>query len=143
MEGWTGTVTFGSRGNYGNWAGVGWSVPEYDWTWMDGYQATLEFRAPPPRFDQLLTVQVMPVQSQLRQFMDIYLNGRFIGILAGTPERTDQWTFPVRRKLFDLEDPNVFAFSCPHAVIPAEEGSGADQRRLSFAFLALTLREQA
>jgi hypothetical protein len=141
MEGWTGTVTFGSGGNYRNWAGVGWSIPEHDWTWMDGYQATLRFRSLPPDFDRQLTVRVMPVHSQFRQFMNIYLNGRFVGVLSGTPERIEEWTFPVPKRFFEMAHGNDVVFSCPNAIIPAAEGRGIDQRRLSFAFLALMLHE--
>jgi hypothetical protein len=141
MDNWTGTVTFGSRGNYRNWAGVGWSVPEHDWTWMEGYQATLRFTAPRPRVDQMLAVKAMPVTSRLHQSMDIYLNGRFIGIVVATPSGTDQWSFLVPRSFFETEEPNLVTFTSPNAVIPAEEGHGTDQRRLSFAFVSVSLRE--
>jgi hypothetical protein len=141
MENWTGTVTFGSRGNYLNWAGTGWSVPEDDWTWMEGYQATLRFQALPPRVDQMLTMRAMSVTSQLRQFMDIHLNGRFVGVLVGGPNADAQSNYLVPRRFFETEDPNLFTFTCPNATVPAEEGHGTDQRRLSFAFVTMSLRE--
>jgi hypothetical protein len=141
MDNWTGTVTFGSRGNYRTWAGIGWSVPEHDWTWMEGYQATLRFTAPRPRLDQMLTLKAMPVTSRHRQVMDVHLNGRFVGIVVAAPGGTDQWSFMVPRSFFETEEPNLATFTCPNAAIPAEEGHGTDQRRLSFAFVSMFLRE--
>ncbi len=141
MDNWTGTVTFGSRGNYRNWAGTGWSVPEHDWTWMEGYQAALRFQALPPRVDQTLSVRAMPVTSQLRQFMDIHLNGRFVGVLVGTTGSTAQADYLVPRTFFEADEPNLLTFTCPNASVPAEEGQGTDQRRLSFAFVIISLRE--
>ena len=141
MDNWTGTVTFGSRGNYRTWAGSGWSVPEHDWTWMEGYQATLRFTAPHPRLTQMLTLKAMPVTSRLRQFMDLHLNGRFVGIAVAAPSGIDQWSFTVPRSFFETEEPNLFTFTCPNAVVPADEGDGTDQRRLSFAFVSVAFRE--
>jgi hypothetical protein len=89
--------------------------------------------APPHR------LKAMIVQSQHQQMMEIYLNGRFVGLAIGKPQETDRWSFPVPKTFFEKDEANVMAFVCRNAIVPAEEGWSVDLRRLSFAFQELTL----
>jgi hypothetical protein len=142
LETWNGAITFGTTGNYRNWARTGWSTPEAGYTWMEGYQATLEFGMPTPATDPVLAAQLVAVRGKARQQMLIYLNGRFVGLFTAMSDVVERWTITIPQEYFASDfSRNLFSFACPNAMVPAEEGVGADQRRLSFAFVELALRE--
>ena len=67
----------------------------------------------------------------MQQHLYAYLNGYFIGLC--------ECSFPVNRDFFEASNRDILTFVCPHAIVPADEGLGADQRRLSFAFVELSL----
>jgi hypothetical protein len=136
---WKGMMAFGNGGNYVDFAKSGWSTPERNITWIDGYQATLEFSMPAPDTDQMLAVTAMPVQTNVVQQMYIYLNGRLVGLATGAT-RMQEFLFPINQEHFSPDGSrNTLAFVCPNAVQPAAVGAGPDQRTSSFAFSLLSL----
>jgi hypothetical protein len=140
---WNGAMTFGTGGNFRNWARTGWSRPEADITWMEGTQATLEFAMPAPETDPVLSVKVLPVKTNVVQQMQIYLNGRFVALLIGKNDLEELFV-PINKEYFNPDGSrNTLMFVCPNAVKPADVGAGPDQRVLSFAFIQLSLREAA
>ena len=136
---WEGVVRFGVSGNFSHWARSGWSRPEPNHTWMDGYQAELEFGMAPPNSDQVLAAKLLSVTSPMQQHLYVYLNGYLIGMFVARSDGSCECSSPVSRDFFEKSNRNVLTFVCPHAIIPADEGLGADQRRLSFAFVELSL----
>ena len=140
---WNGAMTFGTGGNFRNWARTGWSRPEADITWMEGPQATLEFSMPMPETDPVLALKVLPVKTNVVQQMFVYVNGRFVGFLLGKND-LEEYFVPVNREYFSSDGSrNALTFVCPYAVKPSDVGTGPDQRTLSFAFVTLSLRESS
>jgi hypothetical protein len=132
-------MIFGRGGNYLSWARSGWSRPETDITWIDGYQAILEFAMPAPEVDQILGVVAMPLRSGGTHRMFIHFNGRFVGLIA-RQRGLEESLFLVNREYFSPDGSrNTLAFACPDAVKPADIALGPDQRTLSFAFNMLSL----
>ena len=136
---WDGVVKFGVSGNFANWARSGWSGPEPNHTWMDGYQAELVFGTAPPNTDQVLAAKLLSVTSPMQQHLYVYLNGYFIGMFVARSDGSCECSSPVSRDFFGTRNRNVLSFVCPPAIVPADEGLGADRRRLSFAFVELSL----
>jgi hypothetical protein len=136
---WEGVARFGVSGNFAKWARSGWSRPEPNHTWIDGYEAALEFGMAAPGADQVLAAKLLSVTSPMQQHLYAYLNGYLIGMLVARSDGLCECSFPVNHDFFEAANRNVLTFVCPHAVVPADEGLGADQRRLSFAFVELSL----
>ena len=140
---WNGAMTFGTGGNFRNWARTGWSRPEADITWMEGAQAILEFSMPMPETDPVLALKVLPVKTNIQQQMFVYMNGRFVAFVLGKND-LEEFFVPVNQEYFNPDGSrNTLTFVCPNAVKPSEVGAGPDQRTLSFAFITLSLRESS
>ncbi len=136
---WNGTMVFGVGGNFQNWATTGWSAPEVGITWIDGYQATLEFAMPAPEADQTLELAVLPVDVHIVQHMYTYLNGLFLGFVVGK-KGLQEFSVTVSQEFFRPDGSrNTLTFVCPKAVKPRDLGAGLDRRTLSFAFSLLSL----
>jgi hypothetical protein len=136
---WNGTMVFGIGGNFQNWATTGWSAPEVGITWIDGYQAALEFTMPAPEADQTLELAVLPVDVPIVQHMYTYLNGFFLGLVVGK-KGLQEFTVTINQEFFRPDGlRNTLAFVCPKAVRPRDLGAGLDRRILSFAFSLLSL----
>jgi hypothetical protein len=136
---WNGTMVFGIGGNFQNWATTGWSAPEAGITWIDGYQATLEFAMPAPQADQTLELAVLPVDVHIVQHMYTYLNGLFLGFVVGK-RGLQEFTVTINQEFFRPDGlRNTLTFVCPKAVRPRDLGAGLDRRILSFAFSLLSL----
>jgi hypothetical protein len=132
-------MTFGRGGNYLTWARSGWSTPGSDITWIDGYQATLEFAMPAPEVDQLLGIVAIPLQSSVTQRMLVYFNGFFVGLIV-RQIGMEESLFPIAREYWNPgRSRNTLVFVCPNAIKPADVGEGPDQRTLSFALSLLSL----
>jgi hypothetical protein len=132
-------MKFGTSGNYSAWAGRGWSAPEAEFTWMEDFEATLEFATPVKDTDMVLAAKLLPLGANVLQKVHVFLNGYHLGFRAPRIN-TDVFEFklPVARHLLnDADRSNVLAFVCADAVVPEEVGLGPDQRRLSFAFMQL------
>jgi hypothetical protein len=93
----------------------------------------------PPNTDQVLAAKLLSVRSPMQQHLYAFLNGYFIGMFAAQSDGLCECSFPVNLDFFKASNRNVLTFVCPHAIVPADEGLGADQRRLSFAFVELSL----
>jgi hypothetical protein len=136
---WNGTMIFGAGGNFQNFAKTGWSAPERNITWIDGHQATLEFSMAAPAVDQILALTVLKVKINAVQHMHTYLNGCFLGLVAGI-EGMEEFILHVNHEYFRPEGSrNTLTFVCPDAVSPSDVGAGPDRRTLSFAFTLLSL----
>src|SRR5690348_13514999 len=118
---WEGVVRFGLSGNFANWARSGWSRPEPNHTWMDGYQAGLEFGMARPSTDQVLAAKLLSVTSPMQQHLYTYLNGYWIGMFAARSDGLCECSFPVNCDFFEASNRNVLTFVCPHAIVPADE----------------------
>ena len=73
---------FRVAGDFANWARLGWSLPKPNHTWMDGYQAGLEFGMARPNTDQVLAAKLLSVTSPMQQHLYAHLNGYLIGMFA-------------------------------------------------------------
>jgi hypothetical protein len=137
-------VTFGTAGNYKEWAETGWSQdqdqPEI--TWMDGLTAGLEFMMPVPSVDLLMSARLMPfVAGGLKQYLQIYLNGLFVDLWAPAANEFREYSTLIKKSYFAKETLNTVTFVAPHATSPEEAKISPDRRRLSFAFMQLSLQD--
>lgn len=137
-------VTFGTAGNYKDWAISGWSQDQdqTDITWMDGFTAGLEFMMQVPSTDLLMTARLMPFEGGgSRQYVQIFLNGLFVEFWAPLAGEFREYSTIIRKSYFSKEATNTLIFVAPHAISPAEAKLSLDQRRLSFAFMQLSLQD--
>jgi hypothetical protein len=137
-------VTFGTAGNYKDWAVSGWSQDQdqTDFTWMDGFAAALEFMMQVPSTDLLMTARLMPFDGKgVKQHVQIFLNGRFVEFWAPSASEFLDYSTIVRRAYFLKDAANTLTFVAPHAISPAELNLSLDQRRLSLAFMQLNFQD--
>ena len=79
---WNGAMTFGTGGNFRNWARTGWSRPEADITWMEGAQATLEFGMPMPETDP---AGLLP--TGIQSLGSVHRHNPLHSVPGGTPQQ--------------------------------------------------------
>jgi hypothetical protein len=139
-------VVFGQLGNAGNYAREGWALPESGSCWLLDGKASLDFFLPPGSRPRQVKARVFPYLAPpllKQQRLRLAINGSFVPgetIMEGRAEpRSVSW---------DLEPGQVsgghlmLTFICPDATSPLQLGRSADGRKLSFAFLELTVLSQ-
>jgi hypothetical protein len=137
-------ISFGTAGNYKGWAVVGWSQDpdQADVTWMDGPVAGLEFVTPAPSVDLQMSIKLAPFDGgSVNQQLYIFLNGLFVDLLSPVAKGFRDYSTLIRRSYFSTakDATNLLNFVAPNAISPTEAGTGPDQRKLSFAFMKVTL----
>lgn len=135
-------IKFGSKGNATGFMGAGWSTHQNSptSTWSVDHVATLNLRLAggAPRIK--LTLEAAPFLSDdkvLRQEMNIYLNGSWIGFVHA--EEFSATTHVFAGDLVNAAAGNLFSFVIPTARVPAKLGMGSDLRCLGFAFQSIAL----
>jgi hypothetical protein len=137
-------IRFGTAGNYKGWAVLGWSEDpdQAEITWMDGPVAGLEFVTPAPLIDLQMSIKLAPFDGgNVKQQLYIFLNGLFVDLWSPMAKGFREYSTLIRRSYFSTakDATNLLNFVAPNAISPTEAGKGPDQRKLSFAFMDLTL----
>lgn len=142
------TLFFGPAGNAQPYQREGWATPEGDSCWITGSTASLDFRLKAGDVPRKLRARVHPFLAPPR------ISQQRVQLLVGnqsTPREAVVTSFAdgPTELVWDLPEihrnTNSFAyltvtFRCPDAMAPSELGISPDLRKLSVAFLELSLQ---
>ena len=114
----------------------GWHDPENDFTWISGYEATIEMYVRSPRQSYTFSIEVVPNGvSKQAQTLEIFFNRQRLGFAEVAHRMTVSVEVP--REVFTSRI-SLINLHCRNAVIGTEFGS-SDNRRLGIAVVSWQL----
>jgi hypothetical protein len=132
---------FGGEGNGAAVTGLGWAVPEFDFTWTNANQAVLDLPVPAVAGPHILRIRCSAMVLEgihPTQRVVVLVDGKEIGAvrLKGDVAILDcdlPWSIFADRDTFRV------TLQLPDAVQPSAMGHGADERLLGLAVKTVTL----
>ena len=124
---------------------AGWSAPEDNQNWNDGPEVAYSLQvSPPPRKACIIRVEGVPfIHDQAPcQTLTLYVNGLRLGwwsldtarrVVLEARIEPEQWIIRDGVAIGDVR------WHIPHSTSPQQVGAGADERKLGFCFMSITV----
>ena len=120
--------------------GAGWAMPEANFTWSNGSEATIDVPAPKAPGDYILRIRCSPyavADLNRTQRVILAVNGKEIGAVRLRNIAVLDCDLPAAA-IADRENIRL-SFQFPDAVRPSELGRGGDERQLAIALRSISL----
>jgi hypothetical protein len=130
----SGAISFGRRGNCGDFQISGWSVPEEESSWSDGHFSSLSIEAPDAPFGFFIEAEWQPALKPpyiSRQIVIVEINSQVVNSFA--IDRPGYFSFLCPSPLKG-EKRLVIGFRFPNAFRPCDINISHDKRRLAICF---------
>ena len=130
-------IDFKEGGNLSDLSVSGWSVSEKNFTWTDGYEASLSIPIQVTKNNLVLSANIMPLT---KQNVEIYINEQMIGKWYVDQNNFIDYEITIPNSLLTYPDLYI-TFKLPDAISPLEAGLGNDERILALAFNSVSINE--
>lgn len=136
-------IAFGEAGNAAPYVREGWGAPEASARWIVGHHAQLDFQLPPGAQPVAITARLYPflLGNVRRQTVRLCINHHepAASVVLEGPAEAKEVTWPIAADCLRPDGLLSLAWHCPDAVAPVALGLSHDERKLSVAFLELTI----